>query len=60
MGEGAYIRRETSQQELTRSFDISNIQAQGITAKFSNGLLEVVLPKLPQDQQLPREIPIEP
>ena len=60
VGEGAYIRRETSQQELTRSFDISNIQAQGITAKFSNGLLEVVLPKLPQDQQLPREIPIEP
>ncbi|MFQ9871562.1 MAG: Hsp20/alpha crystallin family protein [Oscillospiraceae bacterium] len=42
VGEGAYIRRETSQQELTRSFDISNIQAQGLP-QFSNGLLEVSL-----------------
>lgn len=59
VGEDSYIRRETSQEEMTRSFDISNIQAQNITASFRNGLLEVTLPKLPQEQQQPKEIPIQ-
>ena len=41
-----YIRRERSYGSFERSFDISNIQATGITAEYKNGVLEVVMPKL--------------
>ena len=41
-----YIRRERSYGSFERSFDISNINAEGITAEYKNGVLELVMPKL--------------
>ncbi len=40
-----YIRQERRYDTLTRSFDISNIEADKITASYENGVLELELPK---------------
>lgn len=44
-GKGNYIRRERSYGSFTRSFDISEIDEEGIRAKFENGVLTLDLPK---------------
>lgn len=40
-----YIRQERRYGALTRSFDISNIDAEKITASYEKGVLELELPK---------------
>ena len=40
-----YIRRERRYGSMSRSFDISSIDAEHITAKFEDGVLELNLPK---------------
>ncbi len=40
-----FIRRERTYGSYARSFDISGINAEGITASYNNGVLELGLPK---------------
>lgn len=42
---GTYIRRERRYGSFTRSFDITGIDENGITAAYQNGILELNLPK---------------
>lgn len=41
-----YISRERRFGSYSRSFDVSNIDKEGITAEYNNGILELTLPKL--------------
>ena len=51
-GRGNYIRRERRYGTYARSFRFEDIQKDNIHAKFENGVLRVVLPKLtPADEQ---------
>ena len=43
--EGKYIRRERSYGSYERSFDITRIDSDKITADYKNGILIMVLPK---------------
>ena len=43
--DNTYIRRERRYGSMSRSFDISSIDADHIEAKFENGVLELDLPK---------------
>ena len=40
-----YVRRERSCASYERSFDISEVKAEDISANYNNGVLEMVLPK---------------
>ena len=42
---GRYVRRERRTGSLTRSFDISAVDASSISAGYANGVLELNLPK---------------
>lgn len=43
--EGNYIRCERSYGSFTRSFDISEVKAEGITAEYKDGVLRLTMPK---------------
>jgi HSP20 family protein len=44
---GGYHRREISRGELTRSIQLpANVDAEKVTAKFADGILELNLPKV--------------
>lgn len=45
---GNYIRCERSYGSFSRSFDISSIRADGISAAYDNGVLTLTLPKKEQ------------
>ena len=51
-----YVRCERSYGAYTREFDLSGVQADGIKAKYENGVLKLILPKktetLPKSQHL--------
>jgi len=53
---GGYIRRERSFGKYTRSFDISEIDADNIRAAYENGVLTLTMPKkqavLPETRKL--------
>lgn len=53
---GNYIRRERSYGTYTRSFDISNIKAEEISAEYKNGVLELSMPKI--DVTPPKQLKI--
>lgn len=40
-----YVRRERSYGAYVRSFDVSNIKTDEISASYQNGILELVMPK---------------
>ncbi len=42
---GNYIRKERSYGSYQRSFDISNVNQEGINAEYKNGILVIDLPK---------------
>ena len=42
---GQYLRRERRYGSFTRSFDVTGIDENGITAAYNNGILELSLPK---------------
>ena len=42
---GNYLRRERKYGSFSRSFDVSNINKEGITARYDKGVLELTLPK---------------
>ncbi len=49
--DGRYIRRERSYGAYSRTFDISDIDADGITADYKDGILTMNLPK--KQKQVP-------
>ncbi|HCA71534.1 MAG TPA: hypothetical protein DEP27_03085 [Ruminococcaceae bacterium] len=53
-----YIHRERRVSSLRRSFDISNIDANQIHAKFENGILSISLPKEGKEKALAKQISI--
>jgi len=54
------IRREFSFQSFKRSFNLDeNINAEGIQAKYENGLLKLLLPKLKEEKQPVKNINIQ-
>jgi len=56
---GNYIRRERRFGSFSRSFDISGIDENAITASYSNGILELGLPKVAPVVPESRKIAIE-
>ncbi len=54
-----YICRERRCGSYTRSFDISNVKADGISAEFDNGVLKLTLPKLEEEAPKMRRIEIK-
>ena len=43
---------------MTRSFDVSDIEENAITASFNNGVLELILPKKEDKAEVSRKIEI--
>lgn len=57
--DGKLIRRERSRGFYKRSFDISGVDAENITAKYADGILRLTLPKLEQPETQARRLEIE-
>jgi len=54
------IRKEFSYQSFKRSFTIDdNIKAEGIEAKYDNGVLNIYLPKKEEVKVMPKQITIK-
>ncbi len=53
-----YIRKERSFSAMTRSFEVSDVETDGIDAKFENGLLFITLPKKQEKEVKGRRIEI--
>ncbi len=57
---GKTIRKEFSQKSFKRSFTVDEkINANGINAKYENGILQIQLPKKEEAQVQPKEIAIQ-
>ncbi|MCM1333890.1 MAG: Hsp20/alpha crystallin family protein [Eubacterium sp.] len=56
--EGRYIRRERSFGSYTRSFDLSGIAADRITAEYKSGVLTLTLPKTEEQPVRSRRLEI--
>ncbi len=56
--EGKYIRRERSYGSYKRSFDLTGIDPEGITAEYKSGILTLDLPKHQQEQPKSRRLEI--
>ncbi len=54
-----YIRRERSNGSYKRSFDISDVDAEGIDAEYKNGILAVTLPKKKPAEPLSKSVNIK-
>ncbi|MFN8360548.1 MAG: Hsp20/alpha crystallin family protein [Candidatus Kapaibacterium sp.] len=53
-----YVRVERNYGNFVRSFSLpENVQFDAVQAKFENGVLEVILPKI--EPQLPKEVTVE-
>lgn len=56
---GTYIRRERRVSSLSRSFDVSTIDTDSISAKYEDGVLTLVLPKKSAQKPQAKQISIE-
>lgn len=56
--ESTYLRRERSFGSYARSFDLTGIDEEKISATFKDGVLEVVLPKKEEKDEISRKIDI--
>lgn len=56
---GRYLRRERRYGSFSRSFDVSGIDEEGISAAYNNGVLELSLPKAQPSLPESRRIAIE-
>lgn len=57
--QGNYLRRERYYGSYTRSFDISQIDAENISAAYENGVLKLTLPKKTVTQPAARRLEIQ-
>ena len=58
--ENNYIKRERMHGNYSRSYYIgNNVESKDINARFSNGLLEITLPKTKQETNTNKYIPIK-
>ncbi len=57
--EGRYICRERRYGSVQRSFDVSGIKEDAISAAFEDGVLKLNLPKLGEEQPQSRKISIQ-
>ena len=57
--QNSYIRRERRDGSFSRSFDVSGIQEDHITAAYNNGVLELTLPKAQPVVPAARQIDIQ-
>ena len=55
---GSYIRRERNYGSLSRTFDISEVDTEGITASYRAGVLSLWLPKKHWEGQNIRQVEI--
>lgn len=53
------VRVERSYGSYSRSFDLHGIQADSITARYDNGVLQLTLPKQEPTKPIPRTIEIQ-
>ncbi len=56
---GKYIRRERSYGSYRRSFDISGVDAEKMSAEYKNGILILDLPKLGEQPKTTRRLEIK-
>ena len=56
---GKYICRERCTGSFARSFDVSGIREEAISASYDNGVLKLVLPKQGEEQPQSRKIAIQ-
>lgn len=57
--DSGYLRRERRYGSFSRSFDVSEIDTDSITASYENGLLKLDLPKKADQQTSARKIEIK-
>ena len=57
--EGKYIRRERTFGSYKRSFDISDVDTDNISAEYKNGILEIGLPKKRPEAPTARRLEIK-
>ena len=55
----SYVRRERRYGSFSRSFDVSGIQEDHISAAYNNGVLELTLPKAQPEVPAARQIEIQ-
>lgn len=55
----SYVRRERHYGEFRRSFYIDNVDEDKVEAKFEEGVLRILLPKLTKDDENKRKIDIQ-
>ena len=56
---GSYIRRERSYGSYQRSFDISDVDAEAISAEYKNGILIIDLPKKKHEEPVSKRLEIK-
>lgn len=54
-----FIRRERHSGTYTRSFDVSGVEVENISAKYENGVLELALPKKGEVRPASRSVNID-
>ena len=57
-GEGSYLRRERNRGSLSRTFDVSEVDTEAITASDRSGVLSLRLPKKHWEGQNLRQVEI--
>lgn len=57
--EGNYIRRERRYGSYSRSFDVSGIDIENVSASYNNGVLELSLPKVKEEVPEVKKIEIK-
>lgn len=55
---GGWLRKERSFSSMTRSFDVSEIEEEAITASLENGILKLTLPKKAEKPEVTRKVEI--
>lgn len=53
------MRKERQYSAFSRSFNVSGIKTEGITAEYTNGILELQLPKIEVEKHRTKKIEIE-
>ena len=58
-GDNGYLRRERRYGAFARSFNVSGIKTEGITASYENGVLTLELPKAVPTRPVSRQIELK-